>query len=107
MSGTEEYDAVVLGGGEAGKILGWTLASQGKRVAVIERRYIGGSCPNIACLPSKNIIQSAKVASYFRRGAEFGIAAGDWKVEMPGVRDRKRTMVDGLIAMHLGKFRAS
>jgi pyruvate/2-oxoglutarate dehydrogenase complex dihydrolipoamide dehydrogenase (E3) component len=107
MPNTEEYDAIVLGGGEAGKYLGWTLSSQGKRVAVIERRYIGGSCPNIACLPSKNIIQSAKVASYFRRGAEFGIAAGDWKVEMPGVRDRKRTMVDGLIAMHLGKFRAS
>jgi pyruvate/2-oxoglutarate dehydrogenase complex dihydrolipoamide dehydrogenase (E3) component len=107
MSSPEAYDAVMLGGGEAGKILGWTLASQGKRVAVIERRYIGGSCPNIACLPSKNIIQSAKVASYFRRGAEFGIAAGDWKVDMPGVRDRKRKMVDGLIATHLDKFKAS
>lgn len=103
----ENFDAVVLGSGEAGKMLAWTLATQGKRSVVVERLYIGGSCPNIACLPSKNVIHSAQVASYFRRGAEFGIAAGDWKVEMPGVRDRKREMVDGLIAMHLDKYRAS
>jgi len=103
----ENFDAVVLGSGEAGKMLAWTLATQGKRSVVVERLYIGGSCPNIACLPSKNVIHSAQVASYFRRGAEFGIAAGDWKVEMPGVLDRKREMVDGLIAMHLDKYRAS
>ena len=107
MPNPENFDLVVLGSGEAGKILAWTLASQGKRSVVVERLYIGGSCPNIACLPSKNVIHSAKVASYFRRGAEFGIAAGDWKVEMPGVLDRKREMVDGLIAMHLDKYRAS
>jgi pyruvate/2-oxoglutarate dehydrogenase complex dihydrolipoamide dehydrogenase (E3) component len=107
MSNSEQYDAVVLGCGAGGKLLGWTLASQGKRVAVIERRYIGGSCPNIACLPSKNVVHSAKVASYFRRSAEFGIAAGDWTVDMSGVRDRKRKMVDGLVALHLDKFKAS
>ena len=65
---------------------------------MIERRYVGGSCPNIACLPSKNVVHSAKVASYFRRGAEFGITPGDWKVDMPAVRDRKRKMVEGLVA---------
>ena len=59
----EKYDLVVLGSGEGGKYLAWTLARTGKRVAVIERKYVGGSCPNIACLPSKNIIHSAKVAS--------------------------------------------
>jgi len=107
MSNPENYDVVVLGSGEAGKCLAWALASQGKRSVVVERRYIGGSCPNIACLPSKNVIHSAQVAAYFRRGAEFGIAAGDWKVEMPGVRDRKRAMVDEQIALHLGKYRAS
>ena len=103
MSMPEEYDVVVLGSGAPGKLLAWTLASQGKRVAVIERRYVGGSCPNIACLPSKNVIHGAKVASYFRRGAEFGIAAGDWKVDMAAVRDRKRKMVDGLVALHLAE----
>ena len=72
MSNPEEFDLVVLGSGEAGKFLAWTLASQGQRAAVIERKYIGGSCPNIACLPSKNIIHTAKVASYFRRSEEFG-----------------------------------
>src|SRR5262249_26592650 len=107
MSHPEEYDVVVLGSGAAGKVLAWTLASRGKRTAVVERRYVGGSCPNIACLPSKNVIHGAKVAGYFRRGAEFGIAPGDWKVDMAAVRDRKRKMVDGLVALHLDKYRQS
>ena len=93
--------------GAPGKLLAWTLASRGRRTAVIERRYVGGSCPNIACLPSKNVIQAAKVADYFRRGADFGISAGDWKVDMAAVRDRKRKMVDGLVALHLEKYRES
>ncbi len=107
MSQPEEYDVVVLGSGAAGKLLAWTLASQGRHTAVVERRYVGGSCPNIACLPSKNVIHGAKVADYFRRGAEFGIANGDWKVDMAAVRDRKRRMVDGLVEMHLAKYRES
>src|SRR5271170_7745901 len=57
---TEEYDLVILGGGTGSTVAAWTFASEGKRVAVIERKYIGGSCPNIACLPSKNIIHGAK-----------------------------------------------
>src|SRR3954447_6635666 len=107
MSRPEEYDVVVLGSGAPGKLLAWTLASRGSRTAVVERRYVGGSCPNVACLPSKNVIHGAKVADYFRRGAEFGIASGDWKVDMAAVRDRKRKMVDGLVALHLEKYRAS
>jgi pyruvate/2-oxoglutarate dehydrogenase complex dihydrolipoamide dehydrogenase (E3) component len=107
MSAVEEYDVVVLGSGAPGKLLAWTLASQGKRLAVIERKYIGGSCPNIACLPSKNVIHAAKVASLVRRGAEFGIANGEGKVEMDAVRDRKRKMVDGLVELHRDKYRES
>jgi pyruvate/2-oxoglutarate dehydrogenase complex dihydrolipoamide dehydrogenase (E3) component len=107
MAAPEEYDLVVLGSGEAGKILAWTLASKGQRAAVIERKYVGGSCPNIACLPSKNVIHTAKVVSYLRRGAEFGIAAEVSGIDMAAVRGRKRRMVDGLIEMHHGKFRAS
>ncbi|MDB5312001.1 MAG: merA [Gemmataceae bacterium] len=107
MANLEEYDLVVLGSGEPGKYLAWTLAAQGRRTAVIERKYIGGSCPNIACLPSKNIIHSAKVASYFRRSREFGIATGDWSVDMAAVRDRKRKMVESQVEKHLGKYRAS
>jgi pyruvate/2-oxoglutarate dehydrogenase complex dihydrolipoamide dehydrogenase (E3) component len=107
MPQPEEYDVVVLGSGEAGKYLAWTLASEGKRTAVIERRYLGGSCPNIACLPSKNVIHSAKVASFFRRSEEFGIAKDGWKIDMSAVRQRKRKMVEGLMEMHQGKFKAS
>ncbi len=107
MSTVEEYDVVVLGSGAPGKLIGWTMASRGKRVAVIERRYIGGACPNIACLPSKNLIHSAKVASYFRRGSEYGVTVDDWKLDMAAVRDRKRIMVDGLVALHLEKYHQS
>ena len=103
----EKYDVVVLGSGEAGKYLAWTLAKQGKRAVVIERRYIGGSCPNIACMPSKNIIHSAKVASYFRRSGEFGITKDNTQISMPGVRDRKRKMVDGMVDRHLANFQES
>jgi pyruvate/2-oxoglutarate dehydrogenase complex dihydrolipoamide dehydrogenase (E3) component len=66
----EEYDLVVFGSGAGGKLAAWTYAKEGQRVAVIERKYIGGSCPNIACLPSKSIIHSAKVASYFGRAQQ-------------------------------------
>ena len=71
----EEFDIVILGGGTGATLAAWTFASEGKRVAIIDRKYIGGSCPNIACLPSKNVIHSAKVASYVRHSDEFGIAA--------------------------------
>ena len=68
VSHPEEYDVVVLGSGRA-RSFAWSLASQGKRVAVVERRNLAGSCPTIACAPSKNVIHGAKVGDYFRRGA--------------------------------------
>src|SRR5262245_50871800 len=100
----EDYDLVVLGSGAGGKLLSWALAAGGKRVAVVERKYVGGSCPNIACLPSKNVVHSAKVASYLRRG-EFGVRGGS--IDMAAVRERKRKMVDGLVAVHLQKYEES
>jgi pyruvate/2-oxoglutarate dehydrogenase complex dihydrolipoamide dehydrogenase (E3) component len=105
MANIEEYDLVVLGSGKAGKLLAWALAADGKRVAVIERQYVGGACPNIACLPSKNVIHSAKVASYARRGTEFGIAPNSRPIDMLAVRDRKRRMVDDEVQFHLQKYR--
>jgi pyruvate/2-oxoglutarate dehydrogenase complex dihydrolipoamide dehydrogenase (E3) component len=103
----ENYDVVVLGSGEAGKYIAWTQAKKGMPAVVIERKYIGGSCPNIACLPSKNIIHSAKVASYFWRSEEFGISKDNTRINMSGVRDRKRKMVNGLVDTHLANFKAS
>jgi len=104
---TQQYEIVIVGTGEGSKFLAWTLARQGQRVAVIERKYIGGSCPNIACLPSKNVIHSAKVASYFRRSEEFGISKNDFKIDMSAVRDRKRRMVADLVDIHVANFKAS
>src|SRR6266478_714800 len=103
----EEFDLVILGGGTGGTVAAWTFATQGQRVAVIERKYIGGSCPNIACLPSKNIIQSAKVASYFRRSREFGIINGNFTVDMRAVRERKRRMVSGWNDVYLANYKKS
>ncbi len=72
---------------------------------MIERKYIGGSCPNIACLPSKNIIHGAKVASYVRRSEEFGIAKEGFRIDMSAVRDRKRKMVSDLNAVYLENYK--
>jgi len=83
---TVHIENAVLGGGEAGKYVAWDLAQQGRSVVVIERALIGGSCPNIACLPSKNVIQSAKVADLVRRAASYGVRIDAPTVDMGGVR---------------------
>ena len=107
MPDVERYDALVLGTGEAGKYMAWHLGASGKRVAAIERKLIGGACPNVACLPSKNVVHGAKVASYFQRGEEFGMLADKWTVSMPGVRARKRKMVEDLQRIHRDNFARS
>ena len=101
----EEFDLVILGGGTGSTIAAWTFAGEGRRVALIDRKYIGGSCPNIACLPSKNIIHSARVASYVRRSAEFGIPGKDFAVDMTVVRGRKRRMVSALNDLYLDNYK--
>jgi pyruvate/2-oxoglutarate dehydrogenase complex dihydrolipoamide dehydrogenase (E3) component len=101
----EDFDLVILGGGTGSTIAAWTFAGEGMRVAVVDRKYIGGSCPNIACLPSKNIIHSAKVASYFRQSKDFGITHSGFTIDMSGVRERKRAMVRGLNEMYLDNYR--
>jgi pyruvate/2-oxoglutarate dehydrogenase complex dihydrolipoamide dehydrogenase (E3) component len=103
----EEFDLVILGGGTGSTIAAWTFGGEGKQVAIVDRKYIGGSCPNIACLPSKNIIHSAKVASYFRRSKEFGITHGGFAIDMAGVRERKRRMVRGLNDTYMENYRAT
>jgi pyruvate/2-oxoglutarate dehydrogenase complex dihydrolipoamide dehydrogenase (E3) component len=106
MSNLERFQNVVLGGGEAGKYIAWELARWGQRVAVVEKRLIGGSCPNIACLPSKNVIHSAQVVELLRHASTFGMRIGPWTLDMAGVRQRKRELVDGMIAIHKARFAA-
>jgi pyruvate/2-oxoglutarate dehydrogenase complex dihydrolipoamide dehydrogenase (E3) component len=107
MGEPEQYDAVVIGSGEGGKYLAWHLAGMGRRTAVIERRWIGGSCPNINCLPSKNEIWSARVAHTVARAGAFGVTTGPIAVDMAKVVERKRAMVDRLVAFHLERYQAS
>jgi pyruvate/2-oxoglutarate dehydrogenase complex dihydrolipoamide dehydrogenase (E3) component len=107
MAQPEQVDILVLGSGEGGKYLAWHMASAGHRTVVVERRWVGGSCPNINCLPSKNEIWSAKVVALVRRAAEFGMVTGPGSVDMARVLQRKREMVEGLIAMHLEHYQAS
>ncbi|WP_459090090.1 mercuric reductase [Mesorhizobium sp. A556] len=107
MSKAERYDAVVIGSGEGGKYLAWHLAQAGERTAVVERRWIGGSCPNINCLPSKNEIWSAGVARMVARAGEFGVTTGPVSIDMKKVLQRKRDMVDDLVAFHLERYEAT
>lgn len=104
---TNHFELLSIGSGEAGKYLAWTMASAGHHTAMVERRLIGRSCPNIACLPSKNVVHSAKVASFVRRTGEFGLDGDPLITNMEKVLNRKRQMVDALVELHLGRFRAS
>src|SRR5262252_313964 len=101
MPQSEQLDVLVLGSGTGGKLLAWHLAQSGHKTAVVERRWIGGSCPNTNCLPSKNEIWSAKVANLVYHANKFGSMTRPGPVDMAVVRKRKRQMVEGLIAMHL------
>src|SRR3977135_4233733 len=107
MADGEKVENVSLGGGEPGKYIAWELAREGHRTVVVERALIGGSCPNIACLPTKNVIHSAKVADFVRHDREFGSGTAPASVEIAEVRARKRGMVDGLVSMHMDKYRES
>src|ERR1700720_2107550 len=107
MPQPERFDVLVLGSGVGGKLIAWHLAQSGHKTAVVERRWIGGACPNIACMPSKNEIANAKVAHLARHGAEHGVAAGSITVDMATVRRRKREMVERQVSAHLQKYKAS
>jgi pyruvate/2-oxoglutarate dehydrogenase complex dihydrolipoamide dehydrogenase (E3) component len=107
MAEPQRYEILVLGSGAGGKLLAWHLAGSGRRTAVVERKWIGGSCPNINCLPSKNEVWSAKVADLVHHAAKFGLITGSTTIDMARVRQRKRDMVEGLIATHLDLYKAS
>src|SRR6516165_5197709 len=107
MPQPERFDVLVLGSGTGGKLVAWHMARLSQRTAVVERQWIGGSCPNIACMPSKNEIRSAEVAHLARHAAEFGTMTSSVVVDMATVRRRKREMVERQVAKHLENYRAS
>src|SRR5258707_14238549 len=93
----EHFQNLVIGSGVAGKIIAWTLASQGQKTVVVERAMVGGSCPNVPCLPSKNVIYSAKALSLSHPTRGLGVVTGSVRVDMAGVARRKRQMVAELV----------
>jgi pyruvate/2-oxoglutarate dehydrogenase complex dihydrolipoamide dehydrogenase (E3) component len=103
----ERFEVLVLGSGTGGKLVAWHMAQAGRRTAVVERHWIGGACPNIACMPSKNEISSAKIAQLARDGAPYGTVTSPVTVDMATVRRRKREMVERQVAKHLEIYKAS
>lgn len=107
MSEVEQFDALILGSGQGGKQLAWHLGRSGKKVAVVERQWVGGSCPAVACLPSKNELWSAKIAHIAQNAAKFGTETGKIKTDVASVRKRKNDMVEREIRLHLDAYKAS
>lgn len=94
MADSTTYDAIVIGTGQAGKPLSIALANAGWRTAVIERLYVGGSCINFGCTPTKTMVASARVAYLARRAADYGVHTGEVSVNLAEVRQRKQSVVD-------------
>src|SRR5262245_42823423 len=107
MTEPERFQTVILGSGQGGKLLAWHLAKMGRRTAVVERQWVGGSYPAVACLPSKNEIWSARVGYLARHAAPFGALNGAIKTDMAKVLGRKRAMVDRQVAFHLDAYKKS
>ena len=107
MSQVEHFDVLVLGSGQGGQLIAWHLAQAGRRTALVERRWIGGSCPTIACMPSKTEVWSARVAHLAQHGAQFGVTTGSVTTDMATVLRRKRAMVSREVDLHLQNFRAT
>ena len=83
------FDAIILGAGQAGPPLAVALANAGQNVALVERKYFGGTCVNTGCIPTKTLIASARVAHMARRGADYGVSTGNVRVDMKKVKARK------------------
>jgi pyruvate/2-oxoglutarate dehydrogenase complex dihydrolipoamide dehydrogenase (E3) component len=107
MSQVEQFEVLALGSGQGGQLIAWHLAQAGRRAALVERRWVGGSCPNIACMPSKTEVWSARVAHLAQHGAQFGVTTGSVTTDMATVLRRKRDMVSREVDLHLQNFRAT
>jgi pyruvate/2-oxoglutarate dehydrogenase complex dihydrolipoamide dehydrogenase (E3) component len=107
MSQPESFDVLILGSGQGGKLLAWHLARAGRRTAVVERQWVGGSCPAVACLPSKNEIWGARVAYLAQNADQFGTVTGSVTTDMAKVRQRKRDMVEREIGFHVNAYKTS
>ncbi len=94
MTTPQQYDAIVIGSGQAGNPLSMALAGSGMRTALIERTHVGGTCINEGCTPTKTMVASGRVAYLARRAADYGVHTGPISVDLAKVRQRKRSIVD-------------
>ena len=91
---SENYDAIVIGTGQAGPSLAVRLAQAGKKTAIIERKLFGGTCVNVGCIPTKTLIASARAAHVARHAADYGVMLkGAVRVDMKKVKARKDDVV--------------
>jgi pyruvate/2-oxoglutarate dehydrogenase complex dihydrolipoamide dehydrogenase (E3) component len=107
MSESERVEVLILGSGQGGQLIAWHLAQAGRRTALVERRWIAGSCPMIACMPSKTEVWSARVAHFAHHSAQFGVVTGSVATDMATVLRRKRDMVNHEVDLHVQNFRAT
>src|SRR5204863_434199 len=91
---TAQFDTVIIGTGQSAKPLALALARAGRKVAVVEREHVGGTCINVGCTPTKTLVASARVAYLARRAKDYGVGAGRVSVNMRRVIDRKRGVVE-------------
>lgn len=103
----EHFEIAVIGGGKGGKTLAAKLASAGRSVVMIEKGMIGGSCINVACIPTKTMVKSAKVAELARRAADFGVRVDLGGADAIGVRERKRAVVAEMVGRNQANFDSS
>ncbi|MEO7938786.1 MAG: FAD-dependent oxidoreductase, partial [Burkholderiaceae bacterium] len=89
----EDFDAIVIGAGQAGPAIAARCSKEGLRTAIIERSHFGGTCVNVGCIPTKTMVASARSIHMARRGDEFGFSSGDIRVDMARVKERKDAIV--------------
>lgn len=102
-----QYDAIILGGGKGGKTLAMDLAKRGQRVAMVEDNQIGGTCINVACIPTKTLVQSAKIAHLCSTAEKYGLKAHLEPIDFKNIRVRKDSVVQGMREANLKQFLAS
>ncbi len=99
-----QFDTIILGGGKGGKTLAMDLAKGGEKVAMVENNQIGGTCINVACIPTKTLVQSAKMAHYCRKAKDYGLNTTLESIDFKAIRARKEAVVKGMREANLKQF---
>ncbi|MBA3858997.1 MAG: hypothetical protein C0507_18990, partial [Cyanobacteria bacterium PR.3.49] len=104
MAAIERFDYLIIGGGKGGKSLAMALGPAGKKVAMVEEGQIGGTCINVACIPTKTMVASAKLLHHVQHGDNFGLSLSGGGDQLKSVVERKRRVVKGMVDTHKQMF---